>query len=52
MPMGKEHLFPFENMETITDEELKRIGMFAPNSTLLMCLNIYFMFHISLERQF
>ncbi len=27
-------MFPFENMETITDEELKRIGMFAPNSTI------------------
>ncbi len=34
MPMGKEHLFPFENMETITDEELLRIGMFVPDSKL------------------
>jgi hypothetical protein len=32
MPVGTKHLFPFENMETISDEELKRIGMFEPNS--------------------
>ena len=34
MPVGTKHLFPFENIETISDDELKRIGMFDPNSSL------------------
>jgi len=34
IPIGKEHLFPFENMETITDQELEKIGLFEPNSKI------------------
>lgn len=34
MPIGKENLFPFENIETISDEELKRINMFEPESKI------------------
>jgi len=32
LPAGAHNLFPFENMVTISDEELQRIGMFEPDS--------------------
>lgn len=34
LPVGTEHLFNFDNMVSISDDELKRIGMFEPDSQL------------------